>query len=99
MHNMVACQMCLVCWHDVITGLKFNVHFLSITSEEKMLLQGVGLEEYHKYSMSALTSSQLSNMAGNACLDLNRGKWCRHSSSQVLCPKNGSCPGSVANQV
>ena len=53
--------MCLVGRHDVITGLKkFNVHFLSITSEEKMLLQGVGLEEYHKYSMSALTSSQLS---------------------------------------
>ena len=37
--------------------------------QEKMLLQGVGLEEYEKYGMSQLTSPQLANMAGNAFLD------------------------------
>ena len=36
--------------------------------EEKMLLQGVGLEEYSKYGMDMLTPSQLSNMVGNALL-------------------------------
>ena len=34
--------------------------------QEKMLLQGVGLEEFRKYHMEKLSPAQLSNMVGNA---------------------------------
>ncbi|CAK9079617.1 unnamed protein product [Durusdinium trenchii] len=37
-----------------------------LSSQEKMQLQGVGMEEYKKYKMDTLSPSQLSNMAGNA---------------------------------
>ena len=36
------------------------------------MLQGVGVREYHKYAMKFLSSTQLSEMVGNAPLDLLR---------------------------
>lgn len=36
--------------------------------QEKMLLQGVGMAEFHQYQMRSLTSSQLADLAGNSFL-------------------------------
>lgn len=36
--------------------------------QEKMRLQGVGLEEFRKYKMEALTPSLLADFCGNAFL-------------------------------
>lgn len=44
----------------------FYTFILVVFCQEKMLLQGVGLEEYQRYGMASLSSSQLSDLAGNA---------------------------------
>lgn len=46
--------------------LSFGLIVLGCGNEEKMLLQGVGYEEFVKYGMSMLSANQLSNMVGNA---------------------------------
>ena len=40
--------------------------WVSFDWQEKMLLQGVGMDEYRRYNMAVLTPSQLSNMTGNS---------------------------------
>lgn len=48
----------------------FEITILAAHWQERMKLQGVGMDEYRRYGMSSLKPRQLADLAGNSCLGL-----------------------------